>query len=99
MPDAMLQKDNCVAVLQGRLSYNGSIATSPHREGPEMRTRPTTRSPQDRAGQARPGFRRAGITVAGLVSLALLAGACGSSSPSASQVTTPTTAAGTSNTG
>jgi hypothetical protein len=91
MTDAMLQNHYCVAVLQHRLSYNGSIDTATDEEGPEMRTRPKTRSPQDLPRWSRP--RRVGLALAGLVSVAVLAGACGTGSPSASPTATTTAGA------
>jgi hypothetical protein len=100
MTHAMLQNRYCVAVVQHRLSYNGSIATSPPSgEGSEMGQRRTARPPQDRPRLSRSRIRRAAIAVAGLASLILVACACGAGSPNASRATTPTTGAGTSNTG
>jgi len=99
MTDATLQRRYCVAALQHRLSYNGSIVTSTQQGGPKMRQGTTARPRRHRPRPSRSRIRLAAIAVAGLVSLALMVGACGAGSPSASPSTTLTTGAGTPNAG
>ena len=81
MPDRVLQKHNCVAALQHRLSHNVDMnlpANQQQSNEPLISTR-TSASP--RWGRAR--SRRAGLVVAAVLGTSLLAAACGGPSSQA----------------
>jgi hypothetical protein len=79
MPDRVLQKHNCVAALQHRFSYNGTMNLPvSEKSGEPVASTRVAASPR----RARAHFCRADLLIAMLLSTIVLATACGSASSS-----------------